>query len=163
MYAEEWGLENNVEVDIDTCGGDTCAYGNQLIFEFQSDDQPDIFAIQGMGEYLDYQNKILDLTGEEWANDTDLEFIVDGVTYGFPVAIEGWGMAYNLDILTAAGVDPAALTSQAAYLTAFETIQNYYDANPSMSDYAVVSMGAGCRHRRGRKWRWEFLTIPTRM
>ena len=140
-YAEAWGEANDVEVIVKTCGGDTCAYGTQILAEFQADEQPDIFVIEGMGGYNIYADKILDVTGETWASDTDLEFVVDGKTYGFPVAVEGWGMAYNADILDDAGVDPATLTSQAGYLAAFQTIQAYYDTN-SMDDYAVVSMAA---------------------
>ncbi|MCK5761800.1 MAG: extracellular solute-binding protein [Candidatus Izimaplasma sp.] len=141
-YAEAWGLENGVTVEVKTCGGDTCAYGTQILAEFQADEQPDIFVIEGMGGFLDYEDKILDLTGEAWADITELEFAVEGVTYGFPVAVEGWGMAYNKDILTAAGVDPDGLTSQAAYETAFQAIQDYYDTDSGMSDYAVLSMAA---------------------
>ncbi len=140
-YAEAWGETNGVTVDIQTCGGDSCAYGTQILAEFQGAEQPDIFVIEGMGGYLDYQDKVLDLTGEAWADNTDLEFTVDGKVYGFPVAVEGWGMAYNADILEAAGVDPADLTSQAAYLQAFTDIQAYYDTE-GLTDYAVVSMAA---------------------
>ncbi|KFZ26622.1 MAG: maltose ABC transporter periplasmic protein [Candidatus Izimaplasma bacterium HR2] len=141
-YAEAWGEANDVNVEVKSCGGDTCAYGTQILAEFQADEQPDIFVIEGMGGYEIYEDKILDLSGEAWASDTDLEFVVDGTTYGFPVAVEGWGMAYNLDILTAAGVDPADLTSQAAYEDAFEDIATYYAATSGMADYAVVSMAA---------------------
>ncbi|MDT8336504.1 MAG: ABC transporter substrate-binding protein [Candidatus Izemoplasmatales bacterium] len=140
-YAEAWGLANDVDVEVITCGGDSCAYGTQILAEFQSANQPDIFVIEGMGGYNEYQNNILALTGEEWLTDTDLEFMVDGVAYGFPVAVEGWGMGYNAEILEDAGVDPATLTTLAAYETAFAAIQSYYDAN-SMTDYAVVSMAA---------------------
>jgi len=141
-YATAWGLENNVTVEVVTCGGDSCAYGTQILAEFQKAVQPDIFVIEGMGGYNLYADKILALDGEAWIADTDLAFTVDGVVYGFPVAVEGWGLGYNLEILTAAGVDPADLTSIDAYVTAFAAIQAYYDAN-SMTDYAVVSMAAG--------------------
>ena len=141
-YAEAWGEANDVNVEVKSCGGDTCAYGTQILAEFQADEQPDIFVIEGMGGYEIYEDKILDLSGEAWASDTDLEFVVDGITYGFPVAVEGWGMAYNEDILTAAGVDPADLTSQAAYEDAFEDIAAYYAATAGKEDYAVVSMAA---------------------
>ena len=140
-YAEAWGEENGVTVDIQTCGGDTCAYGTQILAEFQGDKQPDIFVIEGMGGYLDYQDKVLDITGEDWTSNTDLEFIVEGKVYGFPVAVEGWGMAYNEDILDEAGVDPDDLTSQAAYETAFQAVQDYYTAE-SMDDHVVLSMAA---------------------
>ncbi|MGD9910334.1 MAG: ABC transporter substrate-binding protein [Candidatus Izemoplasmatales bacterium] len=141
-YAEAWGEKNNVNVEVVTCGGDSCAYGTQILAEFQKADQPDIFVIEGMGGYNIYADKILALDGEAWIQDTDLAFKVDGVVYGFPVAVEGWGLGYNKEILDAAGVDPADLTSLAAYQTAFAAIQAYYDAN-NMTDYAVLSMAAG--------------------
>ncbi|QMS84800.1 ABC transporter substrate-binding protein [Candidatus Xianfuyuplasma coldseepsis] len=142
-YAEAWGVTNDVDVDVKSCGGDACAYGTQILAEFQAAEQPDIFVIEGMGGYNQYADKILDLTGEAWAADTGLEFVVDGVVYGFPVAVEGWGMGYNKEILTAAGVDPEDLTNLAAYEDAFDKIQTYYDADATRADYAVVSMAAG--------------------
>jgi len=143
-YAEAWGVANGIDVEVKSCGGDTCAYGTQILAEFQADQQPDIFVIEGMGGYNIYKDKILELNGEDWAADTDLEFVVDGKTYGFPVAVEGWGMAYNEDILTAAGVDIEALkdVSQAEYAAVFAQIQAYYTTN-NLTDYAVVSMAAG--------------------
>lgn len=143
-YAEAWGEAEGVNVEVKSCGGDTCAYGTQILAEFQSDEQPDIFVIEGMGGYNIYADKILEFGEEEWLADTDLAFSVDGKVYGFPVAVEGWGMAYNEEILTAAGVDIEALevVSQAEYAAVFEQIQTYYDAN-DMDDYVVVSMAAG--------------------
>lgn len=149
-YAEAWGEENGVDVTVKSCGGDTCAYGTQILAEFQSDQQPDIFVIEGMGGYNIYKDKILEFNDQPWQDDTELEFMADGKTYGFPVAVEGWGMAYNEDILTAAflhegeGRTIASLedVSQAEYLEVFEVIQAYYTAN-NMNDYAVVSMAAG--------------------
>jgi len=145
-YAAAWGAENNVDVEVTTCGGDSCAYGTQILAEFQTADQPDIFVIEGTGGYNEYQDHILQLDGEAWISDTDLAFTAGGHVYGFPVAVEGWGMAYNQDILTAAGVDPADLTTQAAYQTAFDAIEAYYLATYGADwadDYAVVSMAAG--------------------
>jgi len=149
-YAVAWGAENDVKVEVKSCGGDTCAYGTQILAEFQSDKQPDIFVIEGMGGYNIYKDKILAFDDQPWQDDTELEFVVDGKTYGFPVAVEGWGMAYNETILTAAflhegtGRTIASLedVSQAEYLEVFQAIQAYYTAN-NMTDYAVVSMAAG--------------------
>lgn len=148
-YATAWGEANGVEVTVKTCGGDTCAYGDQILAEFQGERQPDIFVIEGMGGYENYKDKIMAFDGDAWIDNTGLEFVVDGSVYGFPVAVEAWGMAYNADILTAAGVDIEALkdVSQAEYAEVFQKIQDYYDAN-GMSDYTVVSMAAGA----GMEW-----------
>jgi raffinose/stachyose/melibiose transport system substrate-binding protein len=142
-YAQAWGEANDVTVEVKTCGGDTCAYGTQILAEFQSEKQPDIFVIEGMGGYNIYKDKMLSFTGDAWIDNTELELKVDGKVFGFPVAVEGWGMAYNKKILDAAGVDIAALkdVSQAEYDAAFAKVQAYYDAN-NMADYTVVSMAA---------------------
>jgi len=143
-YAQAWGEANGVKVTVKSCGGDTCAYGTQILAEFQSDKQPDIFVIEGLGGYNIYKDKMADLSGEAWVADTGLEFVVDGKVYGFPVAVEGWGMAYNAEILTAAGVDLDSLkvASQEAYRVAFEQVKTYYEAN-GLTDHTVVSMAAG--------------------
>lgn len=146
-YADAWGTANDVDVEVVTCGGDSCAYGTQILAEFQSANQPDIFVIEGMGGYNEYEDYALSLAGEAWLTDTDLEFVVDGVPYGFPVAVEGWGMGYNADILEDAGVDPDTLTTLAAYETAFAAIQSYFDTN-SLDDYTVVSLTASA----GQTW-----------
>lgn len=134
-YAEAWAAERGYTVEVQSCGGDACAYGTQILAEFQTEDQPDIFVIEGLGGFNQYRDKILELDGEAWTEITDLEFVVDGTVYGFPVAIEGWGMGYNADILEEAGVDPASLTTLAAYEAAFQKVE--------AAGYTAVSMAAG--------------------
>lgn len=134
-YATAWAEERGYEVEVQSCGGDACAYGTQILAEFQTEDQPDIFVIEGLGGFNQYQDKILELDGEAWTDITDLEFVVDGTTYGFPVAIEGWGMGYNADILAEVGIDPDTLTNFAAYEAAFQQIE--------AAGYVPVSMAAG--------------------
>jgi raffinose/stachyose/melibiose transport system substrate-binding protein len=100
---------------------------------------PDIFIIAGIEDYREWEGVILDLSDERWVDDTSVAFTVDGNVYGFPVAIEGWGMAYNADILDAAGVDPADLTSLGAYRDAFEQIDGMKE---ELGLDSVVSMAA---------------------
>ena len=144
-YATAWGEENGLNVEVQTCGGDSCAYGTQLLAEFQGNDQPDIFVIEGLGGFNQYKDKIYQFSGnEEWIDNTGLEFVFDGEVYGFPVAIEGWGMAYNKDILEAAGLTVPAIgtaLSQADFREMFEAVEEYYTDN-NITDSAVVSMAA---------------------
>jgi len=144
-YATAWGEENELNVEVQTCGGDSCAYGTQLLAEFQGNDQPDIFVIEGLGGFNQYKDKIYQFSGnEEWIDNTGLEFVFDGEVYGFPVAIEGWGMAYNKDILEAAGLTVPAIgtaLSQADFRDMFEAVEEYYTDN-NITDSAVVSMAA---------------------
>jgi len=144
-YATAWGEENGLNVEVQTCGGDSCAYGTQLLAEFQGNDQPDIFVIEGLGGFNQYKDKIYQFSGnEDWIDNTGLEFVFDGEVYGFPVAIEGWGMAYNKDILEAAGLTVPAIgtaLSQADFRDMFEAVEEYYTDN-NITDSAVVSMAA---------------------
>lgn len=138
-FAALYEKETGVKVTVKTSGGDS-PYAENLKAEFQSDRQPDIFVIEGMGGYKTWESKLGTYEGDEWINLTDLEFTVDGKVYGFPVAVEAWGMAYNVDLLNKAGVDPATLTSQEGYRAAFEKIDAMKD---ELGIKSVVAMAAG--------------------
>lgn len=135
IYTEETG----VKVTVKTSGGDS-PYAENLKAEFQSDRQPDIFVIEGMGGYNTWSEKLEPFGDEEWMDYTSLQFAVDGKIYGFPVAVEAWGMAYNADMLAQAGIDPATLTSQEAYKAAFEKLDGMKD---ELGIDSVVAMAAG--------------------
>ena len=139
-YVAAWSEETGIDAEVRSCGGDSCGYQTQLLAELQADDQPDIFVIEGKGGYLEYQDIIFEFDGDAWIDDTALEFTNDGGVYGFPVAVEAWGMGYNAEILDAAGIDPADLTNLAAYEAAFQTLEAQKD---SLGIDAPVSMGAG--------------------
>lgn len=138
-FAAAYEQETGVKVTVKTSGGDT-PYAENLKAEFQSDRQPDIFVIEGMGGYNTWSSKLAPFDGDEWIDLTSLEFTVDGKVYGFPVAVEAWGMAYNKDLLDKAGVDPATLTSQEGYKAAFEKIDAMKD---ELGISSVVAMAAG--------------------
>ncbi len=138
-FAALYEAETGVKVTVKTSGGDS-PYAESLKAEFQSDRQPDIFVIEGMGGYNTWESKLTPFEGQEWMDLTTLEFVVDGQTYGFPVAVEAWGMAYNSDLLSQAGIDPATLTSQEAYRTAFEKIDSMKD---ELGIKSAVAMAAG--------------------
>lgn len=110
-----------VTVEVETLGGGA-DYGGALKAKAQAGQMPDIFQIEGMGGYNLWKDFIASMEGEPWLNDTDLEFMVDGKAFGFPVAIEGYGLAYNADILAKAGIDPATLTTRSAYEKALKTL-----------------------------------------
>lgn len=138
-FADLYEKETGVKVTVKTSGGDS-PYAETLKSEFQSDRQPEIFVIEGMGGYNTWKSKLATYSGEEWMDYTSLEFSADGKVYGFPVAVEAWGMAYNVDLLAKAGVDPATLTSQEAYAAAFEKIEGMKD---ELGIKSVVAMSAG--------------------
>ena len=139
-YAAVWSKANNVPVTIKSVGGSSGTdLGTQLKADLAAGDMPDIFGINGLEDYKEWANIVLDLSGEPWVKNTGVAFKVDGKVYGFPVAVEGWGMAYNADILKKAGVDPKTLVNYAGYKAAFEKLDNQKAA---LGLKSVVSMAA---------------------
>ena len=138
-YAAKYSAAHpGVTVSVETLGGGA-DFGGALKAKIQAGQMPDIFVIEGMGQYNVFKDYIADLGDQPWVKDTDLAFKVDGKVYGFPVSIEGYGLAYNADILKKAGVDPATLTTRAAYEKAFKTIDS---KKQELGLDAVVSMAA---------------------
>ena len=139
-YGQQWAERTGVDVTIKSIGGGTgTTVGQQLRADFAAGEMPDIFVISGLETYREWESLILDVSDERWVNDTSVAFEIDGTVYGFPVAIEGWGLAYNADILDEAGIDPATLTNLGAYREAFETIDGMKD---ELGLDSVVSMAA---------------------
>ena len=139
-YAAVWSKANNVPVTIKSVGGGIgMDLNTQLKADLAAGDMPDIFAINGLAEYKEWAALALDLSAERWVKNTSVAFKYDGKVYGFPVAVEGWGMAYNADILKKAGVDPKTLVNYSGYKAAFEKI----DAKKAaLGLKSVVSMAA---------------------
>lgn len=123
-YAVKYSAANpGVTVKVETLGGGG-DYGGAMKGKSQAGQMPDIFVIEGLGGYEIWKDYIADLSAEPWVKDTDLAMKVDGKVVGFPVAIEGYGLAYNADILQKAGIDPASLTTRAAYEKAFKILDS---------------------------------------
>lgn len=122
-YAAKYSAAHpGTTVKVETLGGGG-DYGGALKAKSQAGQMPDIFMIEGRGAYNIWKDYIADLSDQPWVKDTDLAFKVDGKVVGFPVAIEGYGLAYNADILAKAGIDPATLTTRSAYEKAFKTLE----------------------------------------
>ena len=139
-YAAGWAKANNVAVTIKSVGGSSGTdLGTQLKADLAAGDLPDIFAINGIEDYKEWAALTLDLSGEAWVKNTSVAFKADGKVYGFPVAVEGWGMAYNADLLKKAGVDPATLNTLGAYKAAFAKLDGMKAA---LGIKSVVSMAA---------------------
>lgn len=139
-YGAAWSDSTGIDITIKSVGGSSgTSLGQQLRADYAAGEMPDIFVIAGIEDYREWESLILDLSDQDWVNDTSVAFTVDGSVYGFPVAVEGWGMAYNAEILEAAGVDPTDLTNLDAYREAFATIDAQKD---ELGIDSVVSMAA---------------------
>ena len=142
-YAAVYERQTGVRVTIRSFGGET-PYAPNIAAMFNSGTEPELFVIEGKAGYEDAKRsgRIADLSNEPWVRDTDVAYVdpADGKIIGFPVAIEGWGLGYNKELLARTGVDPNTLTSVSAIRAAFERIDAQKD---QLGLDAVVSMVAG--------------------
>ena len=140
-YGKLWSEKTGNTAVMKSIGGSSSiTLGQQLRADYAAGEMPDIFIIAGLEDFKEWESIILDLSAEEWTKDTSVAFKVDGKTYGFPVAVEGWGMAYNKDMLDKAGIDPAGLTNYGAYKAACEKLDSM---KGELGIDSVVSMAAG--------------------
>lgn len=124
--AAKYKEETGAEVVIETIGGDTNA-SDELKKMYQADNMPDIFVIEA-NQAANWDGMLADLSGEAWTEDTDYELVDSNMgTIGFPYTVEATALAYNADLLEAAGVDPASLTSPDAWKSACETLDSKKD------------------------------------
>ena len=125
--AKKYEEETGVKVEVTSVGGGA-DYGASLKAEFQKGTEPDIFMIQGAGDYGVWKHKIDDLTSEPWVknavNGTLDTVTFDNKVYGMPAATEGYGLMYNKEILDKAGIDPKTIDTFDKLKAAFETLDS---------------------------------------
>jgi len=119
LYSDE---TEGVTVTAETLGGGA-DYGGAIKAKLAADQMPVIYMIEGSGGYDLWKDYIADMSGCAWVADTDLAYYSpEGVPVGFPIAMEGFGLGYNADILATAEIDPATLTTFSAVKAAFEKL-----------------------------------------
>lgn len=146
-----WYNEQNPGVKVTTeaigGGGD---YGSVLKTKNQAGELPQIIQVEGQAGYDDWKEYALDLSDAKFVAKTPLAFKdAEGKVKGFPVAIEGYGLAYNKDILDKAGVDPATLNTRANLLAAFELIES------KKAELGLDAVVAGATSVAGGMW-WSY-------
>ncbi len=91
---------------------------------YLSDQMPDIIACEASG-FSNWDGLLVDLSDQNWATRTDAAYVDSTYgTLGFPYTTEAIGLAYNADILSKCGIDPATIKSPGALKEAFETINS---------------------------------------
>ena len=138
-YAKLYTEKTGVPVKV-ISGGGSSDYNTVLKNEMAQDRQPDIFVFEGPSGYEMWKDRIVDMTGADWTANTTMAYMDGEKVVGFPVAIEGYGLAYNKEILDKAGIDPATLTTVDAYKAAFEKLDSM---KAELGLDMVVSMVAG--------------------
>ena len=109
-------------VEIESLGGGIDLQATLKQY-YQAGNMPDIFVFEGKPDLANWTGMVVDMSDQEWAKDTDAGFVdEEGALVGFPYTTEAIGLAYNKNILDAAGVDPASITGPESMRAAFEAI-----------------------------------------
>lgn len=88
----------------------------QLKTSFASGNEPDIFTVKAFTDMTDWSSRLVDLSNEPWMSKVFPAaaegMTVNGKKMGFPIAYEGYGFIYNMDLFKKAGIDrvPTTLT-----------------------------------------------------
>ena len=97
-YAKAYSEANGFNVKIDTYGGGADYHGF-VMAALQSGEMYDIFMIEGVGGYNTWKDMLLDMSDQPFVDATSLAYAPEGKVVGFPIAVEGFGIGYNADIL----------------------------------------------------------------
>ncbi|MCD7736225.1 MAG: ABC transporter substrate-binding protein [Lachnospiraceae bacterium] len=117
-YSEETGVDIEVYYSSDTVAA-------HLATRYASGDPYTISMVDAKDVYSLAEEYAVDLSGEDWVEDTEYEIAIDGVVYGFPVCIEARGMIYNADAIeaiTGEAFDPSEYTTLDAFTELLETL-----------------------------------------
>ena len=143
VYSERTGLTVQV---IEISGGTD--YQQELEARFSAGEIPAIFLLDNPDDLATWQNKLVDLTAESWVRDTDLAYRDESArVVGFPIAAEGFGLVYNLDLLAQAGIDPAQIKNFTALQTAC-TVLNKQKNQLGIDAIFALSVA----HEQGMDW-----------
>lgn len=111
----------NVKLQIDTVIGTD--YASALKGRFAGNEMPDIFVNTGYTEMETWIDHLEDLSSEPWVqNVVDIArepITKDGLLYGMPMNLEGYGFIYNKDLFEQAGIHEIPKT-----ITELETVIN---------------------------------------
>ncbi|MDY0410217.1 ABC transporter substrate-binding protein [Virgibacillus soli] len=117
----------NVKVIVTTVGAGQDG-ATALQAKFASGEEPSIFLLGGLPETQKYLDKLADVSDTKAAKaaiEGTLEgATIDGVPYGLPMNIEGFGWMINKDIFAKAGIDVASIKTYEDFTKAVETLES---------------------------------------
>ena len=93
-YTEKTGVGVEIYYSNDTVSA-------HMATRYASDDPYTISMVDAKDVYSLGAEHAIDLSDQDWVNDTDYEVTVDGKVLGFPVCVEARGIVYNADAIEA--------------------------------------------------------------
>jgi len=129
--AKRYEDENpGVKINVTTVGGGQDA-PSALQAKFSSGEEPAIFLLGGLSDTQKYLDKLLDVADMESAKTASKGTLegatIDGVPYGIPLNIEGFGLMINKEIFNKAGINPDDIKSFEDFTNAVKTLDSKKD------------------------------------
>ncbi len=119
--------EKNEGIEVELLGTSGDNYATVLQSNFAADPAtaPTIFSMSGP-DTVNFEKFMAPLDDTEAAkllpDNLKDAVVIDDKLIGLPSAVEGYGLIYNADMLSDAGIDPASLNSIDALVSAFEKL-----------------------------------------
>lgn len=161
-YTEETG----VEVTVATAASGT--YEQTLKSEITKSDAPTLFQINGPVGLQTWNDYALDLTDTEFAGNLTDENVAlkgeDGAIYGVPLAIEGYGIIYNEEIMDQYFALDGAKAESMEEINNFAKLKEVTDDMQARKDeLGIDGVFASTSLAPGEEWRWQthLSNIPT--
>ena len=150
--------KTGVEVKIVTAASGT--YQQTLQTEVAKSNPPTIFNINGPVGLVTWKDYALDLSGTEFVKAlTDSSMALtdeDGVVYGSPLGIEGYGLIYNAAILNKYFAMEGAKVKSVDEIKGFAKLKEVVeDMQAKKADLGIEGAFACTSLTSGEDWRWQ--------
>ena len=150
--------KTGVEVKIVTAASGT--YQQTLQTEVAKSNPPTIFNINGPVGLVTWKDYALDLSGTEFVKaltDTSMALTdEDGVVYGSPLGIEGYGLIYNAAILNKYFALEGAKATSVDEIKGFAKLKEVVeDMQARKADLGIEGAFACTSLASGEDWRWQ--------
>ncbi len=117
-YSEATGVDVEVYYSSDTVSA-------HLATRYASNDPYTLMMVDSKDVYSLGEEHAIDMSDQDWVNDTEYEISVGDAVYGFPVCIEARGVIYNKDAIeaiTGEEFDPANYATLDSFKELLETL-----------------------------------------
>ena len=150
--------KTGVEVKIVTAASGT--YQQTLQTEVAKSNPPTIFNINGPVGLVTWKDYALDLSGTEFVKaltDTSMALVDEnGVVYGSPLGIEGYGLIYNAAILNKYFALEGAKATSVDEIKGFAKLKEVVeDMQARKADLGIEGAFACISLASGEDWRWQ--------
>ena len=119
QYSEEKGVDVEVYYSSDTVAAHmSTRYASNEPYTISMVDAKDIYSLA--------PEHGVDLSDQDWVNDTEQEIAIDGAVYGFPVCVEARGIIYNktaIEDITGEEFVPADYATYDAFAGLLDTLK----------------------------------------